>query len=287
MLAIVRTTRVKNDASLGLVLSVFFGVGLVLLTWLQSRPDAAQAGLDTYLFGQAAALVERDLVVMAVFGGGALLVALLFWKELKLLCFDPDFGSTLGLRMRALEVLVTALLVVAIVIGLQLVGVVLMSAMVVAPAAAARQWTDSLGVMTLVAAGIGAAGGAAGALVSAQAARMPTGPTIVLALTLLVVGSLLFAPHRGLVWTRLARATPCDPPPARSRAGRARRARARPRRRGAPAPGRGRRAGRRREPRAVAAGARAAGLGGGGRRAGLGADGRGRASGRGSAGRAT
>jgi manganese/zinc/iron transport system permease protein len=204
VLAIVRTTRVKDDASLGLVLSVFFGVGLVLLTWLQSRPDAAQAGLDTYLFGQAAALVERDLVVMALLGGGALLVALLFWKELKLLCFDPDFGSTLGLRMRALEVLVTALLVVAIAIGLQLVGVVLMSAMVVAPAAAARQWTDSLGVMTLVAAGIGAAGGAAGALVSAQAARMPTGPTIVLALTLLVVLSLLFAPHRGLVWARLA-----------------------------------------------------------------------------------
>jgi len=204
VLAIVRTTRVKADASLGLVLSVFFGLGLVLLTWLQSQPDAAQAGLDTYLFGQAAALVERDLVVMALLGGGALLVALLFWKELKLLCFDPDFGATLGLRMRALEVLVTALLVVAIAIGLQLVGVVLMSAMVVAPAAAARQWTDSLGVMTLVAAGIGAAGGAAGALVSAEAARMPTGPTIVLALTALVVLSLLFAPHRGLVWARVA-----------------------------------------------------------------------------------
>ena len=204
VLAIVRTTRVKTDASLGLVLSVFFGLGLVLLTWLQARPDAAQAGLDTYLFGQAAALVQRDLVVMAVFGGGALLVALLFWKELKLLCFDPDFGSTLGLRMRAMEVLVTALLVVAIAIGLQLVGVVLMSAMVVAPAAAARQWTDSLGVMMVAAAVIGAVGGAVGALVSAEAARMPTGPTIVLALSVLVVVSLLFAPRRGLVWSRLA-----------------------------------------------------------------------------------
>jgi manganese/zinc/iron transport system permease protein len=204
VLAIVRTTRVKDDAALGLVLSVFFGVGLVLLTWLQSRPDASQAGLDTYLFGQAAALVERDLVVMAALGGGALLVALAFWKELKLLCFDPDFGATLGLRMRGLDVLVTALLVVAIAIGLQLVGVVLMSAMVVAPAAAARQWTDRLGVMTAAAAGIGALGGAVGALVSAQAARMPTGPTIVLALTALVAFSFLFAPRRGLVWARVA-----------------------------------------------------------------------------------
>jgi manganese/zinc/iron transport system permease protein len=204
VLAIVRTTRVKDDAALGLVLAVFFGVGLVLLTWLQSRPDAAQAGLDTYLFGQAAALVERDLVVMGGLGGAAVLVAVAFWKELKLLCFDPDFGASLGLRMRALEVLVTALLVVAIAIGLQLVGVVLMSAMVVAPAAAARQWTDRLGAMTVIAALIGALGGAGGALVSAEAARMPTGPTIVLALTVLVIVSMLLAPRRGLVWSRLA-----------------------------------------------------------------------------------
>jgi manganese/zinc/iron transport system permease protein len=205
VLAVVRTTRVKDDSALGIVLSVFFGVGLVLLTWLQSRPDAAQAGLDTYLFGQAAALVERDVVVMAVIGGVALGVTALVWKQLKLLCFDADYAGTLGVPVRALDVALTALLVVAISIGLQTVGVVLMSAVVVAPASAARQWTNRLGVMTVLAGAFGALGGAAGALVSAEAARMPTGPTIVLALTAIVVASLLLAPERGLLWQRLAR----------------------------------------------------------------------------------
>jgi manganese/zinc/iron transport system permease protein len=200
IMAVVRNTRVKYDSALGLVLSVFFGFGLVLLTYLQTRPDASQAGLDRYLFGQAAALLQRDVVTMAALGGGALLLAALFWKELKVLSFDPDFGATLGLRMRAFDVLLTGLLVVAIAIGLQTVGVVLMSAMIVAPAAAARQWTDRLALMTVLAAVFGAAAGIAGALVSASAARMPTGPTIVLWLTVLVVVSLLFAPARGLVW---------------------------------------------------------------------------------------
>jgi manganese/zinc/iron transport system permease protein len=201
IMAIVRSSRVKYDAALGIVLSVFFGIGLVVLTFLQKRPDAAQAGLDRYLFGQAAALLERDLVTMALLGGAALLVALAFWKELKVLSFDPDYGATLGLRVRALDVLLTGLLVVAIVIGLQTVGVVLMSAMVVAPAAAARQWTDRLAVMMALAALFAAAAGVTGAVISSSAARMPTGPTIVLCLTAVVVLSLAAAPRRGLVWS--------------------------------------------------------------------------------------
>jgi len=193
-------TRVKEDSALGLVLSVFFGVGLVLLTWIQRRPDASQAGLDSYLFGQAATLVQKDLVAMAVLGVPALLLMLLFWKELKLLSFDPEFAFSLGYPVRRLDLLLTTLLVVAIVIGLQTVGVVLMSAMLVAPAAAARQWTDRLGVMVLLAALFGAAGGMGGAVLSSSVRRLPTGPTIVLFISALVLVSLLFAPNRGLLW---------------------------------------------------------------------------------------
>ena len=203
IMAIVRTTRVKYDSALGLVLSVFFGLGLVLLTFIQRRPDASQAGLDRFLFGQAASLLERDVVTMAALGATALLVAALLWKEFKLLSFDPDFGATLGFPIRLLDVVLTGLLVVAIVIGLQTVGVVLMSAMVVAPAAAARQWTDRLGVMVGLAAVIGALAGVIGAVVSSAAARMPTGPTIVVAVSGLVLASLLLAPNRGLVWGRV------------------------------------------------------------------------------------
>jgi manganese/zinc/iron transport system permease protein len=199
----VRTTRVKSDAALGIVLSVFFGFGLVLLTFIQRRPDASHAGLDRFLFGQAAGLLQADVVTMAVLGGTALALLALTWKELKLLAFDPDFGTSLGFPMRALDVLLTALLVVAIVIGLQTVGVVLMAAMVIAPAAAARQWTDRLGGVALLAAAFGAAAGIAGSVLSAEAERLPTGPTIVLCVTVVVLVSLLGAPRRGLLWREL------------------------------------------------------------------------------------
>lgn len=200
VLAIVAATRVKYDSALGIVLSVFFGVGLVVLTYIQRMPTAAQAGLDRFLFGQAATMLERDVELIALLGSIATAVALLFWKEFKLLAFDPDFGATLGLPMRRLDVLLTSMLVVAIVIGLQTVGVVLMSAMVVAPAAAARQWTDRFGVMVMLGAAFGAAAGVAGAVASSVVQHLPTGPTIVLFLSAIVGVSLTMAPNRGIVW---------------------------------------------------------------------------------------
>ena len=200
VMAIVNTTRLKGDSALGLVLSVFFGFGLVLLTFIQKTPNANQAGLDTFLFGQAAALLERDVVTMAALGGIALFVMMLFWKEFKLLSFDPDFGASLGFPMRALDLLLTTLIVIAIVLGLQTVGVVLMSAMVVAPAAAARQWTDRMGVMVLLSMLFGAVAGVSGALISSSIARLPTGPTIVLCVSAIVVISMALAPNRGLLW---------------------------------------------------------------------------------------
>ena len=203
VMSVVRTTRVKYDTALGIVLSVFFGFGLVLLTFIQRRPDASQAGLDRFLFGQAAGLLQRDLVTMAVLGGVALGVMLLVWKELKLLAFDPDYGASLGFPMRALDVLLTSLLVVAIVIGLQTVGVVLMAAMVIAPFAAARQWSDRLGVATGLAAAFGALAGIVGSVLSSEAERLPTGPTIVLCATAIAIGSLVFAGRRGLLWQML------------------------------------------------------------------------------------
>ncbi len=202
--AVVERSRVPYDAALGIVLSVFFGLGMVFLTYIQSQPDASQAGLDTFLFGQAAALVGRDVVTMAVLGAVALVAMLVFWKEFKILLFDPDFAASQGFPVRALDVGLTTLLVIAIVIGLQTVGVVLMSALIVAPAAAARQWTDRLWGVVALAGFFGALSGASGALLSATGARVPTGPTIVLVATLVVGASLLLAPRRGLVaaWAR-------------------------------------------------------------------------------------
>jgi len=207
VMLIVRTTRIKMDTALGLVLSVFFGLGLLLLSVIQRSAGAGQAGLDRFLFGQAATLVGDDLKTMAVLGALVLLGLMLLWKEFKLLSFDPDFAGAVGLPVRALDITLTSLLVVAIVIGLQTVGVVLMSAMIVAPAAAARQWTDRLGKLVMLAGLFGAASGLVGAVLSSLIPRLPTGPTIILVVTAITLMSLLLAPNRGLVagWLRTQR----------------------------------------------------------------------------------
>ena len=205
VLSVVRNTHIKEDSALGVALSIFFGFGLMLLTYTQRISTARQAGLDRFLFGQAATLVERDVITMGIIGARALIVMAIFWKEFKLVSFDPDYAATLGYPVRALDIGLTTLLVIAVVIGLQAVGVILMSAMVVAPAAAARQWTNHLGLMVFLAALFGAISGISGALVSSTGAGLSTGPVIVLCISMIAVLSFLFAPQRGLVWAWLRR----------------------------------------------------------------------------------
>ena len=200
ILGIVRLTRIKYDSALGIILSTFFGFGLVLHTLIQRTGNANQAGLDTFLFGQAATILESDVLTIGILGGIAIVIMLVFWKELKLLVFDDGFAASLGFPIRALDILLTSLLVIAIVLGLQAVGAVLMSAMLVAPAVAARQWTNKLSVMMFLAAGFGALAGVSGTIISSSASRIPTGPTIVLCATVVVGFSIIFAPNRGLLW---------------------------------------------------------------------------------------
>jgi len=202
---ITRHSRVKEETALGLVLSVFFGIGVVLLTWIQRRGFAGQSGLDSFLFGQSAAMVRQDVVTIAVVSAVLVAAVALLYKELKLLCFDPAFGAGLGLPMRFVDGVLTALIVLAVVIGLQAAGVVLTAALLVTPAVAARYWTRRLPVMLVLSGLFGAASGAAGTVASAVGPRLPTGPLIVLAATALFLVSLVAAPERGLLargWRR-------------------------------------------------------------------------------------
>ncbi|MBK1701881.1 metal ABC transporter permease [Thiococcus pfennigii] len=200
MLLLTRKSRLKTDAGLGVVLSVFFALGTVLLTRIQGTGGAAQAGLDSFLFGQAAAILRGDLPVMGAITAVALALVILLWKELKLVCFDPLFAASLGLPVVVLEVLLTMMIALAVVVGLQMVGVVLMAAMIVAPAVAARQWSRRLEGMVLLAAAFGVVGGITGAVLSAAGSGLATGPLIVLSVSLIVLVSLLLAPERGLLW---------------------------------------------------------------------------------------
>ncbi len=200
---IVKNTHLKTDTALGLILSLFFGFGMLLLTFIQKQPNANQSGLDKFLFGQAATLLEKDVWFMALVVGICLVVLMLFWKEFKLLLFDADYAKTLGFNIKTIDVLITSFIVLAIVLGLQTVGVVLMSAMLLAPAAAARQWTNSLSTMVILAAIFGALAGVVGTGISASQSNLSTGPVIVLVAAVFVIVSFIFSPSRGLLFRQI------------------------------------------------------------------------------------
>ncbi|MCX7735639.1 MAG: metal ABC transporter permease [Candidatus Kapabacteria bacterium] len=201
--SITKNTRLKSDSALGIILSVFFGFGIVLLTIIQRKPNANQAGLERFLFGQAATLVPSDVIVIGIIGILSLILIIIFWKEFKILTFDPQFAKTLGYNIHLLDLLLTSFIVVAIVLGLQAVGVVLMSALLLAPAAAARQWSNKLGTMIIISAIFGALSGIIGTAISSTNLRLSTGPIIVLIAVTLVLLSFVFSPSRGLLSRQL------------------------------------------------------------------------------------
>lgn len=204
MLGIERTSRIRSDGAIGVVLSGFFSLGVVLLTHIAGSGNANQAGLQNYLFGQAAGLLADDVAVMAGLACAALAAVTVLFRALKTTLFDPDFARSIGLPVRALEIVMTCLLTVAVLIGVRMVGAILMVAMLVVPTVTARQFVDRLALLLPLAAVVGAGVGVIGAMASVRA-ELPTGPVIVLtgvAVTLLAV---FLAPGRGLLWKAVKR----------------------------------------------------------------------------------
>lgn len=193
-------SRVKFDSALAFVLSVFFGGGLVLLTYIQKKPNANQAGLEKFIFGQASTLMMRDIKIMFILGILLIGLVILFWKEFKLISFDIDYAESLGFDTKKITAILFAMIVTSIIIGLQTVGVILMSAMLTAPAVAARQWTDKFSIMVLLSSIFGALSGLLGTLISSLVPKLPTGPMIVVIISITVVLSIGLAPNRGILW---------------------------------------------------------------------------------------
>ncbi|MFT6871951.1 MAG: manganese/zinc/iron transport system permease protein [Roseivirga sp.] len=191
-------SKIKEDTAIALILSVFFGIGILMLTNIQHSGNPAQTGLDSFLFGKAAALVGQDLIVFGIVAVILIVTVALFFKELKLIAFDSNYAKALGLPVKALDLLLTSLTVLAVVTGIQAVGVVLMAAMLITPAAAARFWTNDVFKMTLIAALLGGISGLSGAYVSYVAPAMPTGPWIVIIISVIAIVSFFIAPKRGI-----------------------------------------------------------------------------------------
>ncbi len=195
-------TRLKADAAMGLVLSGFYGLGVVMLTRLQRLPLGNQSGLNRFLFGQASAISAQELAIMAALAGLVFIVVLLTYKELAATCFDLEFATASGIPTRAIHYLLMLLVAIAIVISIQAVGIVLLSAMLIIPAATAHLLTDRLKVMIVLSMVFGAVSGVAGANLSFLKSSLPTGPFIVAVLLLFFVLAFLFSPRYGL-FTRL------------------------------------------------------------------------------------
>ncbi|QQP89246.1 metal ABC transporter permease [Skermanella sp. TT6] len=199
--AISRYTRLPEDAAIGAVLSVFFGVGVVLLSHIQTLPTGNQAGLKTFILGQTAAMNRTEATAIAALALAAVAASALLFKEFRLLCFDPDFAAGQGWPTRRIDLTLMGLTTLVTVIGLQTAGLILIIALLIVPPAAARFWTERLGVMVVVAAALGGASGWIGASLSALVPRLPAGAVIVLVAGALFMASFLFAPARGVVAT--------------------------------------------------------------------------------------
>ena len=193
---IVHRTTLKRDALLGIMLSVFFGFGVVLKTVIQKQGFEHQAVLGKFFFGNASTLLPADIAVIVAVSMIVFTILFFFWKEFVALTFDMDHMRAAGYSVLVLDSLMMLSTICAIVIGLHTVGVLLMSALLIAPAAAARQWSNSVGDMLGLAIFFGALSGLCGALISSFIEHVPTGPVIVICLSVIVLVSFLFSPTR-------------------------------------------------------------------------------------------
>ncbi len=191
--------RVREDAALAIVLSVLFGAGVVLLSLIQQIPGGNAAGLSGFIYGKAASMTAGDASLIFWVSLISVSLCLLFYKELKLLCFDPVFAQTQGWPRNLLEYLLTGLVLVVTVTGLQAVGLLLVVALLIIPPAAARFWTHRLSRTILASAVIGGLSAITGVFLSALSPKLPAGAVIVLAATFFFGASFILGTERGLL----------------------------------------------------------------------------------------
>lgn len=192
------STRIKEDTAMGMVLSIFYGFGIMLLT-VVNRTVGNQSGLSGFILGESASMVQRDVWTMLILAVLVITIIFIGFKEWKIYLFDPSFAKGLGLSLKGMKVLYTILLVTVIVIGIQAVGVILIAALLIIPAASARYWTHSFSRMIYISAFIGGVSGGIGTALSALGNGWPTGPFIVIVASVFFIISLFFGKEKGLL----------------------------------------------------------------------------------------
>ena len=195
---------VRFDAALATILAAFFGFGTVLLTRVQSMENAGQAGLNTFIFGQAVTMMQSDIWLMAICGTCIVGGVILLWKELSLTVFDPVEAQLMGIPVRKVRFFYRVALIVTIVIGIRTVGVILISSLLIGPTMIGRQWTHSLRTLVIIGAISGSMVAFIGTWISALWGNLPTGPMIIIIMTGMIMLSLVLVNGQRLVrgWMR-------------------------------------------------------------------------------------
>ncbi|MEM6553324.1 MAG: iron chelate uptake ABC transporter family permease subunit [Planctomycetota bacterium] len=202
---LLRHTRLREDAAIGLVLSVFFGAGAVLLSLIQTMQTGNAAGLSSFIYGKTATLSADDARLMAGIAVAAVIAAALLLKEFSLVCFNDAFAKVDGWPVSVIDLLMMSLVVFVTVAGLQAVGLILVIAMLIIPAVSARFWTQRVVLLVVLAAAIGGLCGYLGSAISALLPRQPAGAVIVLTSGVIFLFSMLVAPSRGILAASLRR----------------------------------------------------------------------------------
>jgi manganese/zinc/iron transport system permease protein len=197
--SIYKHSKLKQDPAISIVLSIFFSAGIFLLSIIQHTGKANQAGLQRFIFGNAASLMTNELITATTIATIVITTIILLFRPLKIFCFDPMFAKTIGINTKLLNVTLQILLVLSIIISIQSVGIVLMTAMLIIPPAAANTWSNKLYKVLIISGIIGLVSGLVGTTISYQIKNMPTGPWIVLIMFLIAIISFLFAPEKGLI----------------------------------------------------------------------------------------
>ncbi|MFN3759247.1 MAG: iron chelate uptake ABC transporter family permease subunit [Algoriphagus aquaeductus] len=200
-----KNTKLSEDTIIATILSVFFGVGIVMLTGLQKSGNPEIAGLNSFIFGNAIGISESDLMIYGGLSLTIIMVLTLFLKEFRLMVFDPEYGKAIGFPMEAIRFLFNVLMILAVVIGIQAIGVVLMAALLITPGAAARFWTDRLNPLLILAASFSIVSGILGTYISFVIPQMPTGPWVVVFLSLIALLSFMFSPKSGIIFRYFSR----------------------------------------------------------------------------------
>lgn len=195
VVAIRRLARTRDDAATAIVIGVGFGAGIAVVSGITARGVPGSAGLEQFLLGHTAALTARDAAVLAGVSAAAVAVAVLLLKEFTLVAFDADFAAATGWPVGLLDLVLVALVAVMVVAGLPAAGAVLVTALLVIPAAAARRWTDRVATLLLLSGLFGLAAAVAGVAVTARVPGIATGPVVVLAAAAIFVVSLVAAPR--------------------------------------------------------------------------------------------